>query len=178
MGSLYPASLIPMNAGTKQLLFWTGSVWLFGQSPSVLRPLYITISLALIIILNLTRSATPHPAMEASASSYASAPAALLPLLAAPPRFLHLPLRRPSARRHGFASGGGRGLLFQPPLLGPGSRARCRTTCCASSPEQAEVLLGGASLVCLAAVALLTALQLIWLRWRSARHGDFPEVNL
>ncbi|ONM00938.1 Pentatricopeptide repeat-containing protein MRL1 chloroplastic [Zea mays] len=114
--------------------------------------------------------------MEASASSYASAPAALLPLLAAPLRFLHLPLRRPSARRHGFAIGGGGGLLLQPPLLGSGSRARCRTTCCVSSPEQAEVLLGGASFVSLAAVALLTALQLIWLRWRSARHGDFPEV--
>ncbi|XP_066386259.1 LOW QUALITY PROTEIN: pentatricopeptide repeat-containing protein MRL1, chloroplastic-like [Miscanthus floridulus] len=113
--------------------------------------------------------------MEASAS-YASAPAALLPLLAAPPRFLHLPLRRPSGHRHGFAIWGGGCLLLQPPLLGPGSRARCRTTCCASSPEQAEVLLGGASLVSLAAVALLTALQLIWLRWRSARHGDFPEV--
>jgi hypothetical protein len=118
------------------------------------------------------------PAMEASASSYASAPAALLPLLAAPPRFLHLPLRRPSGRRHGFAIWGGGGLLLQPPLLGPGSRARCRTTCCASSPEQEEVLLGGASLVSLAAVALLSALQLIWLRWRSARHWDFPEVSL
>uniref|UniRef100_C6JRV6 Pentacotripeptide-repeat region of PRORP domain-containing protein n=1 Tax=Sorghum bicolor TaxID=4558 RepID=C6JRV6_SORBI len=114
--------------------------------------------------------------MEASSSSYASAPAALLPLLAAPPRFLHLPLRRPSARRNGFAIWGGGGLLLQPPLLGPGSRARCRTTCCASSPEQAEVLLGGASLVSLAAVALLTTLQLIWLRWRSARQGDFPEI--
>ncbi|XP_066385047.1 uncharacterized protein [Miscanthus floridulus] len=89
--------------------------------------------------------------MEASAASYASAPAALLPLLAAPPRFLHLPLRRPSGRRHGFVIWGGGGLLLQPPLLGPGSRARCRTTCCASSPEQAEVLLGGASLVSLAA---------------------------
>ncbi|CAN6324231.1 unnamed protein product [Urochloa humidicola] len=111
--------------------------------------------------------------MEASAS--ASAPAALLlPLLAAPPRFLHLPLRRPSARRDGCGSG----LLLQPPPLGPGSRARCscRTTCSASSTDQADVLLGGASLVSVAAFTLLAALQLVWLRWRSAAHGDSPEV--
>lgn len=135
--------------------------------------------LIIIIILNLTRSAAPPPAMEASASAYASAPARLLPLLASPPRFLHLSLRRPSARRHGYASGGGGGgcLLVEPPPLGPGSRARCRTTCCASSPEQANVLLGVASLDCLLAVTLLTALQLMWLRWHIARHGDFPEVR-
>ncbi|CAM0150663.1 unnamed protein product [Urochloa decumbens] len=108
--------------------------------------------------------------MEASTS--ASAPAALLPLLAAPPRFLHLPLRRPAARRDGCGSG----LLLQPPPLGPGSRARCRTTCCTSSANQADVLLGEASLVSVAAFTLLAALQLVWLRWRSAAHGDSPEV--
>ncbi|XP_025793671.1 pentatricopeptide repeat-containing protein MRL1, chloroplastic isoform X3 [Panicum hallii] len=105
--------------------------------------------------------------MEASAS--ASAPAALLPLLAAPPRFLHLPLRRPSTRRHGCGSG----LLLQPPPPGPGSRARSRTTCCALSPDQADVLQGGTSLVSVAALQLV---WLRWLRWRSATHGDSPEV--
>ncbi|CAN6311475.1 unnamed protein product [Urochloa humidicola] len=108
--------------------------------------------------------------MEASAS--ASAPAVLLPVLAAPPRFLHLPIRRPAARRHGCGSG----LLIQPPLLGPGSRAGCRTSCCASSADQEDMLLGGASLVSVAAFTLLAALQLVWLRWRTAAHGDSPEV--
>jgi hypothetical protein len=104
----------------------------------------------------------------------ASAPGALLPLLAAPPRFLNLPLRRLSTRRHGCGSG----FLLQPPPLGPGSRARCRTTCCASGPDYADVLLGGASLCSVAAVTLLAALQLVWLRWRSATHGDSPEVSV
>ncbi|RLN41866.1 pentatricopeptide repeat-containing protein MRL1, chloroplastic isoform X1 [Panicum miliaceum] len=108
--------------------------------------------------------------MEVSAS--ASAPAGLLPLLAAPPRLLHLPLRCPSNRRHGCGSG----LLLQPPPPGPGSRARSRTTCCASNPDQADVLQGGTSLVSVAAFTLLAALQLVWLRWRSAAHGDSPEV--
>ncbi|OEL25926.1 Pentatricopeptide repeat-containing protein MRL1, chloroplastic [Dichanthelium oligosanthes] len=108
--------------------------------------------------------------MEASAS--ASAPAVLLPLLAAPPRFLHLSLRRHSTRRHGCGSG----LLVQPPLLGTCSRARCRTTCCASNPDQADVLLAGASLVSVAAFTLLAALQLVWLRRRSAMHRNSPEV--
>ncbi|KAG2538434.1 hypothetical protein PVAP13_9NG548900 [Panicum virgatum] len=110
---------------------------------------------------------------SASASASASAPAALLPLLAAPPRFLHLPLRRPSTRRHGCGSG----LLLQPPPPpGPGSRAHFKTTCCASSPDQADVLQGGTSLVSVAAFTLRAALQLVWLRWRRATHGDSPEV--
>ena len=118
---------------------------------------------------------SPSPTMEASASASASAPAALLPLLAAPPRFLHLPLRRPSTRRHGCGSG----LLLQPPPPpGPGSRAHFKTTCCASSPDQADVLQGGTSLVSVAAFTLLAALQLVWLRWRRATHGDSPEVSL
>nr|CAB3494899.1 unnamed protein product [Digitaria exilis] len=110
--------------------------------------------------------------MEASAS----APAALLPLLAALPRFLHLPLRHPSGRRHGCGSGGGGSLLLQPPPLVPSSRARCRTTCCASCPYQTDVVLGEASLVSVTACTLLAALQLVWLRWRTATHGDSPEV--
>ncbi|WVZ58406.1 hypothetical protein U9M48_008682 [Paspalum notatum var. saurae] len=114
--------------------------------------------------------------MEVSAST--SAPAALLLLLAAPPRMLHLPLCRRSARRHGCGNGGGGAFLLQPPP-GPVSRARGRTTCCALSSDQADVVLGGASLFSAAAVALLGFLagcQLFWLRLRSGRPLESPEV--
>ena len=117
----------------------------------------------------------PPPRSISSASASASAPAALLPLLAVPPRFLHLPLRRPSTRRHGCGSS----LLLQPPPPpGPGSRAHFRTTCCASSSDKADVQQGGTSLFSVAAFTLLAALQLVWLRWRRATHGDSPEVSL
>ncbi|KAJ1256307.1 hypothetical protein BS78_K049600 [Paspalum vaginatum] len=113
--------------------------------------------------------------MEVSAST--SAPAALLPLLAAPPRILHLPLCRRSARRHGCGNGGGGGFLLQPlPPPGPVSRARSRTTCCALSSDQADVVLGGASLFSAATVALLAGLQFLWLRWRSARPLESTEI--
>ncbi|XP_062205447.1 pentatricopeptide repeat-containing protein MRL1, chloroplastic-like isoform X2 [Phragmites australis] len=105
----------------------------------------------------------------------ASAPAALLPLLASPTRFLHLPLRS-SARRHGRGSGGGLLLGLSSPLRrqDPGSRSRRRTTCFSSSGGPTDVLLGGGSLV--AAAALLAALQVVRLQWRGAGHGDSPEV--
>ncbi|TVU31282.1 hypothetical protein EJB05_22963, partial [Eragrostis curvula] len=113
--------------------------------------------------------------MEASAPASAT-PHALLPLLASPPRFLHLP-PRPSARRHGRSGSGGCLLLRPPPRRRQepgGARTRRVLTCCCSLTNggAADVLFGGGSLV--ATAAFLAALQVLWLRW----GGDSSEVHL
>ncbi|CAM0957125.1 unnamed protein product [Alopecurus aequalis] len=107
--------------------------------------------------------------MEVSASSMPQA----LSLIASSPRPLSL---HPSARRHG--RGGGGGLLLRPPprrRLELGYRARRRLECSLSGSSAAAVDVLGGSVV--AAAALLAALQLVWLRWRDARHREFRVLH-
>ncbi|GJN20376.1 hypothetical protein PR202_gb07746 [Eleusine coracana subsp. coracana] len=100
--------------------------------------------------------------MEAAAAPGTAASHALLPLLASPPRFLHLP-PRPSGGRHG-RSGDGGGLQLRQ-RQESGDRTRRAATCCCymSGGGMAGDLVGGGPLV--AAAVLLAALQVLWLRW-------------
>uniref|UniRef100_A0ACD5TPR5 Uncharacterized protein n=1 Tax=Avena sativa TaxID=4498 RepID=A0ACD5TPR5_AVESA len=107
--------------------------------------------------------------MEVSASSMPKA----LSLITSSPRLLSL---HPSARRHG--RGGGGGLLLRPP-----PRRRLELEYCGHRPlgcslsgsSLAAVDVLGGSVV--AAAALLAALQLVWLRWRGARHRQFQVLH-
>jgi hypothetical protein len=89
-----------------------------------------------------------------------------LSLLTSSTRLLSL---YPSARRHGRG-----GLLLRPPprrRLEQGYRARRPLGCSLSGSSSAAVDVLGGSVV--TAAALLAALQLVWLRWRGARHREF-----